>query len=364
MLPDPERNGWPVPANCSRFFDSPDEARRQPTAFLDLRWSAHECFFTNIAHRPDLISHDDNYFTGDTFHLKDSLVVLQPLIDDFKPRRLVEIGCGQGELLDSLNDMFPGLALEGFDPVAKNPTDRIRKRYFDPHDDVMRVEEKEARPNFYVMRCVLPHIPEPFEFLDRLFSADPSALVYLEYQRLEWLLANRVWFGFSHDHVNYFTDNTFGSRYTVERGGSFAEQEWGFVLIRSTPEAVGQSSTKVEPDLRPLIRQRHTDLQGLRNERFYVYSAAGKATQFCFAFLKDAQSETGPLGAIDANPVRQGRFLEVSAVEVIGLESAIESLERGGVVLVLNPRHADFAREALPNNVEIRTIPLSESHSS
>jgi hypothetical protein len=176
------------------------------------------------------------------------------------------------------------------------------------------------------MRCVLPHIPQPWSFLAILATRRRHVLV--EYQRIEWLIEKGVWYGLNHDHVNYFTAADFERNASVVASGTFAEQEWGWVLlsldtrvarplISTFSPADGHSSLsgRLRQSIEALSSKRCETSAALRSGEVEVvlWGAAGKGV-----VAADTLIELGvPVrAAVDADPSKWGAFLECSGVEV------------------------------------------------
>ena len=151
-----------------------------------------------------------------TFEYFDNKIV--PLLGG--QNRVVDIGCGQGEFVESLR--VSGFEATGYDPALKVETEYLHRRLWGPGDS--------HSADLFVMRCVLPHIEDWECFLDDLFQEHPSALALVEFQSLEWVATNGIRQQFCHDHVNIFTVATFSRDYRVLANGSFAGGEWEFVL--------------------------------------------------------------------------------------------------------------------------------------
>jgi hypothetical protein len=76
--------------------------------------------------------------------------------------RLVEIGCGDGSLLDKL--AIPHSV--GFDPA---PLENVNRRWQFVNDYFMpTVDIRRTKPDTIIMRHVLEHMPDPVDFLDSL----------------------------------------------------------------------------------------------------------------------------------------------------------------------------------------------------
>jgi hypothetical protein len=83
------------------------------------------------------------------------------------------------------------------------------------------------------MRCVLPHIPNPWDFLVDIMNCNPDSYFLVEFQNLDWIIENKLWWGISYDHVNLFTIQDFKNRFKVEMSGVFGKGEWNWVLFKS-----------------------------------------------------------------------------------------------------------------------------------
>ena len=203
-----------VPANSSRFFSVRDEAMRQPTGIVELAWRSDDPYVFNTGFDSSLISHDDAYCTSvvdiDRVTQVPTLSYLRERVIPHLPAdaHVVDIGCGQGEFVEALRRW--GIRASGFDPVLRRQAPYLHPRYWGP---------AEVPADLYVMRCVLPHIPDPWSFLDEVATSSPGSLVLVEFQRLEWILDEAIWYQVSHDHVNLFSVNDFTDRFSVVEHG-------------------------------------------------------------------------------------------------------------------------------------------------
>lgn len=251
---------------------------------------------------------------------------ITPLLPSAAPR-IVDIGCGQGEFVRMLIDS--GFTAVGYDPVLRKETPYLHRRYWSP---------AEPAADLYVMRCVLPHIPDPWRFLEGIADSSPGALVLVEFQLVDWALRHSLWYQITHDHVNLFRPVDFKERYRVLGEGSFAGGEWAWVLI--DPKARMQGGVvdvRYHKYFATLKAQRETSLARLQqlDKPLAIWGASGKGS-----VLADALSghEAG-LFAVDADPLRWGKYLEHSAVRVLSPEDACRKLPGYAIVLVANPNH-------------------------
>jgi hypothetical protein len=192
------------------------------------------------------------------------------------------------------------------------------------------------------LRCVLPHILEPWEWIRALGDNHPRALLLVEYQRLEWIAQQGVWYQLAHDHVNQFTIADFAARFEVVDQGNFANDEWAWVLIRPhTYRRPVPRGCDLREALDGLVAARRRMLTALAGRRVALWGAAGKGIILAHA-LTQAGAEVS--FAVDADPARQGKFMDVSGVEVIAPEAAIDRLTDHELV-VCNPNHRRAVRE-------------------
>lgn len=339
-----------VPGNSSRSFPSEQAAQNQPRGRIQFGWDPTDPYLRNVQFDSRLINYDSSYCTS-VFDLSGGGIptleyfglVKQMLGDSM---HVTDVGCGQGEFVHAVREL--GIQAVGFDPVLRQESTHLFARYWDAKDS--------PRTDLIVMRCVLPHLPQPWEFLDRIATYQKSALVLIEFQKLEWILQGRCWYQLCHDHVNQFSMSDFQDRYEVLLEGSFSKNEWGWVLFspnsrrRVTPKECAQ-----ELQIEVLFEARTKFLSDLvhSTRKRFVWGAAAKGTM-----LSDACNQVGkrPTKAIDANPYKWGQFLEGSGVQVIAPEYCEEFLTDNSEVWVANPNHlVDVARFLEGYPIEIRT---------
>lgn len=320
---------WSVPANSSRYFGDRDEALAQPSATIQLAWDGH---LLNAAFDASLIAHDDRYYTGVTDIAGavqvPTLGYMDRIASHLEPGfRVVDIGCGQGELVEALR--ATGVDAIGFDPAVRRPTDHLTGRYWEPGD---------ASADLFVMRCVLPHIADPWSFLAGIAESCPGAKVLIEFQTLEWICDRSIWYQLSHDHVNLFSVDDFTSRFTVVDSGAFADGEWGWVLVDPAGGwGGGRAEDSVVPAVESLLDTRTRVLRDAvdAGRPIAIWGAAGKGQVLCHALVRAGVSD---VLAIDADRQRWGQHLELSGVEVIAPGAVVDRCA-DRAVWVANPNH-------------------------
>ena len=340
-----------MPANASRYFDSFELAMQQPIGKIQITYDEVENYYYNSQFDSSLNLYDIYYYTKDSFQLVNSINIFYSLIKKFNLLNIIDIGCGQGEYVQSLNEL--NINAIGYDPTLREPTDNLRKEYFNPE----KIEEKSEKT--FIMRCVLPHIANPFMYITSLFSRSPKSKVYIEFQRLEWILENKAWNSISHEHVNLFTIKDFEGRYNIIESGIFSEGEWGFVLFSKTEESNSKDihSGVGERDglFRTLFESRSQQLSQLLNmdKPILIYGAAGKGIIFSYAYKSNGGGE---IFCIDSDLGRQGKYLECSGVEVISPLAASQNFKSDILILVMNKNHLESVNKIFENRSRIFSL--------
>jgi hypothetical protein len=323
-----------VPGNVSRYFSSREEARIQPTGQIDLAWDSTNPYIFNQAFDSGIVRHDDEYCTSSvSLNGHPRLPTIEYFEADVLPHlvqhpKIVDIGCGQGEFVRWLRAR--GLKAVGYDPVLRESAPFLRQRYW---------SSTEPAADLFVMRCVLPHIADPWAFLSEVASVGRDALVLVEYQRLEFILKNHLWFQVSHDHVNQFRLVDFLSRYDVIGHGIFSRGEWQWVLLRpSTVRHPYASPCDLSRPFERLAHARHHFIESLARVEapLAVWGAAGKGVVMAHALNAAGCNQ---LVMIDADPAKSGLYVEATGFPVIGPREALRELSPTTKVVVANPNH-------------------------
>ena len=301
-----------------------------------MAWEEDDPYLYNAAFDPSLIAHDQAYCTT----VRDLTgAIRSPLsgtLTAFSAMPSIETSLTSGAVKVSSYAPFNSAGSRPADTTRSCARNRpsLHSRYWRPTD--------EADAGLFVMRCVLPHIPEPWEWIRSMGEDHPRALLLIEYQRLEWMAEHDVWYQLAHDHVNQFTVADFAARFEVVDQGNFANDEWAWVVIRpDTYRRPAPRGCDLRDALDGLIAARHRMLTALTGLRVALWGAAGKGIILAHA-LTQAGAEVS--FAVDADPARQGKFMDVSGVEVIAPEEAIARLTDHELV-VCNPNHRRAVRE-------------------
>ena len=342
---------YSVPANSSRFFNSQDIASAQPLGNIQLTRDSSNSLIYNLDYSSMLIHYDQQYCTsmsamGESYMIP-TLDYLGKVLSHLpEGAKVIDIGCGQGEFVNELRSM--GIEAFGYDPVLRRQSPYLFPFYW---------TNEAQNANLYVMRCVLPHISNPWDFLSGIAKSAPGSLVLIEFQRLEWIVENSVWYQISHDHVNLFCENDFRMRYEVIESGTFSSGEWCWVLLDPSKVKVVQEMVPAMEDskIESLFEIKEKMLQNIKRlgRPVAIWGASGKGIVLAHTlnqFLPD-------LIAVDADQHRWGLHLEASGVKVLSPRQATDELSSETLILVCNPNHMEQVKDFIRGRKEV-TLPL------
>ena len=320
-----------VPGNASRYFDDPVAAAAQPRGRLGIAVSNAGHVY-NALFAPELIRYDASYLTTSCdisgAGWLPTLEYLPSVLKHWKgnPPSVCDVGCGQGEFVAALRAR--GVDAVGFDPVLRAPGEHLHQDYWTPQDP-------RGDADLMVMRCVLPHISDPWAWLQTAASRPRHVLI--EYQRIEWLVEQSVWYGLNHDHVNYFRLRDFATRHRVVDSGRFADGEWAWVLIQIGGDDVaygpvddddGEMGDSPLLGVSSLAQSRVATTERLRaaERPVVLWGAAGKGVVAADALRR---SEVLVRAAVDLDANKWGKSLESSAVCVVSPDQLLGGGVRG-----------------------------------
>lgn len=343
-----------MPANGSKFFSTLEESLKQPLGVVQFAWDTLDPYLFNKNFDKTLIRYDNNYNTSVAdIYTQEVIPTLSYLGDILRHLpinpRIIEIGCGRGELIKRLRDM--GHNAIGFDPVLQKPSHFLTKSLYDPDE-----QNINQISDLFIMRCVLPHINNPWIYLKKLLDQNPKSSILIEYQRIEFMFENKLWFNIGHGHVNQFTLHDFQRRFNVLDYGTFGDGEWQWILINSLNLELNLDEIycPISNKISELIEQKNRFLLKAKDAGpIAIYGAGGKGI-----ILAESLVTCGAdiIYAIDTSKIRFEKYLEVSGVKVVSPKTAIEKLPSNTKILVCNPSHMSQVDLIFKHTFEIMLV--------
>jgi SAM-dependent methyltransferase len=353
-----------VPVQVNVLYATADEARRARRGDLELV-ACTECgFIWNRAFDPARIDYDaayDNSLHNSPAFEEYARTLAQRLVEryDLRQKRVVEIGCGQGDFLRLLCEAG-GNSGFGYDPsyVGDTSDDRVT---------ILPIEYSErtiegADPDFVCCRHVLEHLDDPLAFVRSLLAsleAHPHAVVYLEVPNGAYQLEQRVVWDLIYAHYGTYTASSL--RNLLERAGfeildvgtSFGGQYLWAEARRGAVErdtvdgddaaAVNALAAEFGAAYDDLVKTWKRTSRGYRDSgrRVALWGAGAKGVSLLNALDGDGSVSV----VVDLNPRKQGSYVAGEGQPIVGPAE----LARFGpeVVLLANPIYADEVRSSL-----------------
>lgn len=325
--------GLPVLQN--RVFGTAAEALASATGDVVLVQDLGTGLIFNAAFDPGRLEYDQNYQNeqacSEVFknHLDAVTAVIQR---HFHGRPLIEVGCGKGYFLDHLQAL--GYSITGIDPAYEGNNPSVVKARFE--------RGLGLSADAVILRHVLEHVPDPLSFLASIADANGGkGSIYIEVPCFDWISGRRAWFDIFYEHVNYFRmidfQRMFGT--ILESGRMFGGQYLYIVADLSSlrgPRFDTTCALAFPGDFLGGIRQLASLARD--SERNAIWGAASKGVIFA-VYMRRAGVQFEFV--IDINPVKHGKYLAGSGLRVTPPAEAMQRLQPGDNIFVMNSNYMD-----------------------
>lgn len=189
-----------VPPIQNRFLEHETHATQFQKTNVKFFW-CENCRHISI-HKDSIVEFDADYNNEQSdsgvakAHLDRVVENIKALLPD-KNSKIVEIGCGRGDLLNSL--LQEGYVnLKGYDPVAETSSSLIESRYW--------VGSDTADIDLLILRHTLEEIPALNDFIELISkSLKPSGRVYIEFTNASKLVSDLDPFSIYPECTNIFS---------------------------------------------------------------------------------------------------------------------------------------------------------------
>lgn len=346
-----------VPVICNQLWPNDAAARAAPTGAIDLAVCRSCACIWNSAFDPERMRYAPGYenalhFSPTFRAFADELAA--DLVDrfDLKGRTVIDIGCGDGHMLDLLSRHGAAEAV-GFDPSMEGVTSPFTEREgVEIVPEYFRSEQLDRPFDAIVCRHVLEHLDEPLAFLKDIRAAigDRDVPVYIEVPNARWMLdASSMW-DVIYEHVGYWTEP---SLVTLFRRAGFeptqVREGYGqqFLMIEARPGTA--DPYYLHPDTRSVLRLAsafgefaRTDLKVWRSRigalegRAVIWGAGSKGISFANALHLSGQEIAA---FVDLNERKQGLVAPGVGVPIVAPDALGEIAP--SLVLISNAQYLD-----------------------
>lgn len=324
-----------LPVFQNRMYETAETARSCPKGDVVLVEDQDSGMVYNSAFQSELVVYDSAYQNeqGVSPQFREHLQHVANIVERNMGRSdLVEVGCGKGLFLEML--LQKGVDIKGFDPTYEGSNPLVERHFFNPG---LGIEAKGI-----ILRHVLEHIQNPYEFLVHLKEANGgSGNIYIEVPCFDWICDRSNWFDVFYEHVNYFRLSNFHQMFgrILESGRIFGGQYLYVVaeLASLRPPAIGADG----PVEFPGDFSKGLSLAGAFTDKpVIVWGGASKGV--IYSLLSERAGH--PVAAvIDINPAKQGKFLPATGIQVQTPE-ILSSLPGDSVILIMNSNYGDEIR--------------------
>jgi SAM-dependent methyltransferase len=330
-----------LPIFQNRMYETEAAAKACPKGDMQLVEDQQTGLVFNAAFQSGLMEYDAQYQNEQAFSplFQEHLESVSQIIDRCIGREaIVEVGCGKGAFLEMLAGK--GFSVTGFDPTYEGNNPKVLKRYFQKGVGITA--------NGLVLRHVLEHIQDPYNFLLELLEANSgSGKIYIEVPCFDWICEQRAWFDIFYEHVNYFRISDFYRMFdsVIEIGRSFGGQ-----YLYVVAELSKLKKPKINPADRVSFPENFTNLiaQPCKSYSDQVAIWGGASKGVIFALLKERCFQ--PITTvIDINPSKQGTYLAGTGLLVQSPQDALRKMTPGATIYIMNSNYSNEIKQMSGN---------------
>ena len=343
-----------VPVHQVKLVRSRSEALNGPKGDIRMAFCPGCGFVWNAAFDVERMQYEEDYEstqavspTFNRFHDR----LARDLIErfDLHGKKIVELGCGQGEFITMLAE-YGGNRGYGFDRVIRDETggDRVEfvKDFYGPR-------YSELHPDFVACKMTLEHVHNTGEFIRDLRATvgdRPETVVFFMIPEVTRILDLAAFWDVYYEHCSYFSPGSLAR--TFRRAGLDPIEVWTdyadqYVLIAARPghgdgpvlaneEPPEALLPKVQSFAERVAKDRERWLGLLRQakadgKRAVLWGGGSKAV----AFLTTLGATDELAHAVDVNPRRSGTYIAGTGHQIVAPEFLKDY--RPDLIVVMSP---------------------------
>ena len=278
---------------------------------------------------------------------------------DMHGKRVVELGCGQGEFVTMLAELGDNQGF-GFDQVIRAPGKRgkvtvIRDFYAEPFGDVA--------PDFVCCKMTLEHVHDVAEFLGRLrrtVGDRPETVVFFMIPEVTRILNLRAFWDIYYEHCSYWSPGSLARAFRLAGFDPitvWTEYNDQYVLIAARPGSGNSETLRNEETPRALAAKvrsfadavvaDQTRWRGWLNrlrragQKAVLWGGGSKGV----SFLTTLDIREGFDYAVDINPRRNGTFVAGTGQQIV-MPQFLKQYQPD-VVIIMSPIYVPEIRAQL-----------------
>jgi len=370
-----------LPVFCNALYATAQEATAAARGDLELCYSPATGYLWNGAFDPAKVAYNPTY-ENSLHHSPRFRCFVTELADrlidryDLHGRRIVEIGCGEGNFLALLCERGGNDGI-GYDPsfdaartkVATSSRMRVVNEYY-PTD-------RPIDASLVVCQHVLEHVTDPVSLVEGVRRSMPTAApcaVYFEVPDATYMVSEPAVWDLTYEHRSYFAAPTLRSLFrrsgfeVTEVGRSFGDQYLYLEARAPVPGAASGPDDELAGELAALGEQvaafgRHVErLRRTWTERVTAMRADGEVAVWgagtkgvTFVNLIAPASDAA---VVDINPNKWGLHVPGTGQAVCGPQHLGADIRH---VLVMNPLYVEEVRAELHGlGLDATVVPVND----
>ncbi len=369
-----------IPAHSVLLLHTRTEAIDFPKGKIALGFCPVCGFVSNTAFDPALNEYDERYEATQGFSPTFNTFARRLAADlverhQLHGKRMIEIGCGQGEFLTLLAELSEGYGI-GFDPAyrpCKLQGPAAERLEF--VSDFYGEKYAHIQADFVCCRMTLEHIHPTADFMRivrRAVGDNPDTVVFFQIPNAMYVLRDVAFWDVYYEHCSYFTK---GSVARLFRHAGFdvtrlwTDYDDQYLMIEARPGDGTNPRLPEEDDLAAITqavdhfrvelprrlqawRDRLAEIEA-HGQRVVIWGGGSKGV----AFLTTLGISEQIRYAVDINPLKTGTFMAGTGQAIVNPEFLRDY--QPGVVIVMNPVYCAEIQEELNRlGVQAELLPL------
>ncbi len=295
-----KQNNFPIFQNV--LYNTKEEALNCKVANIELIQDEKTGLIYNRLFDNTLMDYDADYSFDPSLSLayRNIIVGVKDIVEKYLGKdKLLEVGCGKGFFTDYLSSL--GFDIVGMDPCYEGESANIKKEYYNKNTN--------KSFNGIIMRHVLEHIENPYEFLLELKEANNNqGLVYIEVPCFDYINDNCCFTDIYYEHVNYFRKIDFENMFDdiIDIGNIFQGQ-YLYVVARLSSLKIPKKNDDFS-----LNKKFFSEVEGYKklikekNKKTVIWGAGPRAQILSF-FLRKENINIDYF--VDINPKRENKYI-------------------------------------------------------
>lgn len=327
-------------------YNTIEEAQTCKTTNIEIIQDEKTGLIYNHKFNPSIINYNETYNNEQQFSeifRKHLLYICEIIVKYFYDKNILEIGCGDGYFLELLEKN--NFNIHGIDPSYKGKNPNIKKEY---HNN------DKNKYNAFIMRHVLEHINDPYNFLLTLKNnSDKNSLIYIEVPDLEYINDNCVFFDLFYEHVNYFRIEDFQNMFDniLYLKKTFGKQ---YISLVAELNSLKKPIKKTNFALNKMFFNKLNDYINLikyNKSKKVIWGCSSKGVIFSI-LLNNNNTKVDYF--VDINPYKQNKYIPLISTndgygKIEKFEQIKKYLNKDSIIFIMNPNYKEEIIEMTNN---------------